>query len=176
MAKLIVKLLAGAAVCVSLFLARSVGAADEAAGPEPAPPANQEFTGAKRCASCHFEQYMKWNKTAHAKAFDLLPANYKKDPKCVKCHTTGFGEASGFKDVASTPGLVGVSCEMCHGPGSEHEKVSKPFAQVKTLTPEQEKAVRDSIWKMTPKNVCIECHLVQSHKESMTPPELRKKK
>jgi len=180
----------GAALCASLGLlvlftptgearlgaAEPAGAAAAApAEPEPAPPANQEYTGAKRCASCHFEEYMQWSKTAHAKAFELLPAQYQKNPECVKCHVTGFGEPSGFKDVATTAALKGITCESCHGPGSEHERVSKPFLNVKKLSPEQEKITRDSIWLMKPQAVCINCHATQAHKPSMTPPELRKK-
>jgi hypothetical protein len=138
------------------------------------PPENQTYTGAKRCASCHFEQYMSWNKTAHAKAFALLTAKYEQDEKCLKCHTTGYGEPSGFKDKTSTAALAGVTCESCHGPGSEHETISQKFAKVKTLTPEQEEQVRGSIWLMLPKNVCVECHTVQAHGESQTPKELRK--
>ena len=150
--------------------------AEPPAGPEAAPPANQQYTGSKRCASCHFEQYMTWKTTNHAKAFEDLTPKYQKDPKCLKCHTTGFGEPSGYKDQATTAVLAGVTCESCHGPGSEHEKIAQPFAKVKTLTPEQEKAVKDSIWLMLPKNVCVECHVVQGHKENPTPKELRPKK
>jgi hypothetical protein len=140
------------------------------------PPENQTYTGVKRCASCHFEQFMKWKKTRHADAFKLLTAKYEKDPKCVECHTTGFGKPSGFKDKASSAALVGVTCENCHGPGSEHEKISQKFAKVKTLTPEQDKQVRGSIWLMLPKNVCVECHKVQAHGDAQTPPALRTKK
>lgn len=139
------------------------------------PPENQQYTGQKRCASCHFEQYMAWRKTAHAKAFDILTAKYQKNEKCLKCHTTGYGKPSGYKDK-TTAALAGITCESCHGPGSEHEKISQKYAKVKTLTPEQEKEVRGSIWLMLPKNVCVECHNVQAHKPSETPPELRTKK
>ncbi|MFO7901516.1 MAG: cytochrome c family protein [Planctomycetota bacterium] len=145
----------------------------EAPETEPAPQADQEYTGVKRCASCHFEEYMKWKKSEHSEAFELLTEEYETDEECLKCHTTGFGEPSGFKNMEDTPALAGVTCETCHGPGSYHEEVSKPFAQVKELTAEQEKKLRDSIWKMLPKNVCVECHMVQAHKESQTPPELR---
>ena len=139
------------------------------------PPADQAYTGSKKCASCHFEQYMAWRKTGHAKCFDLLTAKYEKDEKCLKCHTTGYGEATGFKDTESTASLAGVTCEACHGPGSEHEKISQPFAKVKELTPEQEASIRDSIWLMLPKNVCVTCHNMQAHKKSETPPEMMKK-
>ncbi len=38
----------------------------------------------------------------------------------MRCHVTGFGKEGGFVDVASTPDLVGVGCEMCHGPGGTY--------------------------------------------------------
>jgi hypothetical protein len=139
------------------------------------PPENQEYTGVKRCASCHFEQYTSWKKTTHSKAFDILTAKYQKDPKCLKCHTTGYGEPTGFVDKAKSAALAGITCESCHGPGSEHEKISQKYANVKTLTPAQEEEVNGSIWLMVPKNICVECHAVQGHKESQTPPALRKK-
>jgi hypothetical protein len=140
---------------------------------EPAPPADQQYIGVKKCAACHFDQFMQWRGTKHAKAFELLPAKYQADATCVKCHTTGFGEPTGFKTVADAD-LKGVSCEVCHGPGSKHADAAKPFANMKP-TPEQEKVARDSIWKLKPNNVCITCHMVQGHHKSMTPPELQKK-
>jgi len=153
----------------------AIPSAARAADAEPAPPPGQTFIGTKRCASCHFDQFSTWKKTKHAQAYDLLPAKYQTDAKCLKCHTTGFADPSGFKDITSTPALAGNTCETCHGPGSKHEEIAKPFANVRKLSPEQEKLVRDSIWKMLPQNVCVECHNTQGHKESATPPELRKK-
>ena len=139
------------------------------------PPTDQEYTGNKRCASCHFEQYMSWKKTAHSKAFSLLTKKYETNADCLKCHTTGYGEATGFKDSASTSALQDVGCESCHGPGSKHEEICQPFANVKDLTKEQEATVRGSIWLMLPKNVCVECHKMQGHGKSSTPPEMKKK-
>ena len=191
MSTLAFRLVAGGAIlCASLGLlvlfspigqaplgaAEADAAAAAPAETEPAPPAGQEYTGTKRCASCHFEEFMAWKQTGHSKAFQLLPAQYQKDPKCVKCHVTGFGEKSGFQSLAATPDLAGITCESCHGPGSEHETVCKPFLNVKQLSAEQEKIARDSIWKMLPHAVCINCHTVQAHGKSETPPALRKKK
>lgn len=136
------------------------------------PPEGQTYTGAKKCASCHFKQFVAWKKTGHAKALDLLTAKYEKDPECLKCHSTGYGEATGFKDMATTSSLAGNSCEVCHGPGSEHEKVAQSFGN-KKLTPEDEKVVRDSIWLMLPENVCVTCHMVQAHKKSSTPTDMQ---
>jgi len=114
---------------------------------------------------------MSWKKTKHSKAFEVLTAKYQSDEKCLKCHTTGYDKATGYK-TAADEALAGVTCENCHGPGSKHEEVAQPFAKVKELTPEQEKMIRDSIWKMLPQNVCVTCHSVQAHKKSETPKEL----
>ncbi len=138
------------------------------------PPKGQTYDGSKKCASCHFKQYMTWKKDKHSKSFSLLPASYQKNAKCLKCHTTGFGEPSGFKDIKTTPNLAGTTCETCHGPGSEHSKIAEKFGK-KKLTAAEEKTVRDSIWLMTPKNVCIECHKTKAHGKSETPAELKKK-
>jgi hypothetical protein len=135
-------------------------------GPEPAPPAGQTYIGSKACSACHFKQFTSWKKTKHAKeAWESMAAKYQTNPDCLKCHATGYGQSSGFKDVATTPNLIGTTCEACHGPGSEHEKTCKPFLNKKTLSPEEEKAARDSIYKVLPKNVCVACHIVQGHVE-----------
>jgi len=141
--------------------------------PEPTPPKGQTYVGTKNCAACHFDQYLKWRDTKHSKSFELLPANYQTDATCLKCHTTGYGHETGYKTSADTH-LQGTSCEACHGPGSAHEAAAKQYANQK-LTPEQETEVRDTIWKILPRNACISCHTEKAHKGSQTPPELRKK-
>ena len=160
-------------MAVFVTISRLTSSAAAADAPEAAAPADQEYIGAKRCASCHFEQYMSWKKTAHAKAFVVLTAKYQEDPKCLKCHTTGYGKATGYKDWDTTSSLASVTCETCHGPGSKHEEIAQPVAQVKDLTPEQEKVLRDSIWRMIPQNICVDCHKVQAHEKSSTPKELQ---
>lgn len=128
------------------------------------PPEGQTYVGAKDCASCHFDQFMTWRTSPHAKAFDILPAKYRGDASCLKCHTTGHGEPTGFTSLQQTPNLVGNSCEGCHGPGSKHSEVAKSFGKQK-LTEQQDKYVRSTIYLMQPKNVCVECHLTRAHKE-----------
>jgi hypothetical protein len=176
-------LLSIGSVCLFLILfvplgpmVSRVAQADPPAERAVEPPADQEYTGSKRCASCHFEEFMAWRQTQHSKAFELLPPEYRKDEKCLKCHTTGYGEPTGFKDMETTPALAGVTCESCHGPGSKHEEICQPFAKIKELTPEQEATLRGSIWRMLPKNVCVDCHTTKGHHPSETPPALRKKK
>jgi hypothetical protein len=131
---------------------------------EPPAPAGQTYVGTKECAACHIEQFMTWRASPHAKAFDNLPAKYRGDATCLKCHTTGYGQATGFKSLQQTPNLVANSCENCHGPGSKHVEVAKSFGQ-KKLTPQEQTQVRDAIYLMLPKNVCVECHLVATHKK-----------
>jgi hypothetical protein len=128
------------------------------------PPLGQTYVGEKVCSSCHFDQNLTWRKSKHAKGFEILPEKYKADQSCLKCHTTGFGEENGFKSAEATPGLVGTSCEACHGPGSKHSEMAKQFAG-KELSDAQKKYVASSIHKMQPTNVCVTCHLAQSHKK-----------
>jgi hypothetical protein len=125
-------------------------------------PEGQTYVGTKECAACHFEQFMAWRQTPHAKAFEILPAKYQTDASCLKCHATGHGQPTGFTSLQQTPNLVGNSCEGCHGPGSKHTEVAKSFGQQK-LTPEQETQVRGTVHLMLPRNVCVDCHLATKH-------------
>ncbi len=127
------------------------------------PPAGQTYVGAKECAACHFDQFKVWRTNPHAKAFDILPEKYRTDASCLKCHSTGFGEPTGFTSFQQTPNLAGNTCENCHGPGSKHAEVAKSFGQ-KKLSEEEQKYVRSTIYRMLPKNVCVDCHLATSHK------------
>jgi hypothetical protein len=136
--------------------------------PEPVadvhPPADQTYVGAKACAACHFKQMMVWKKTKHStEAFQKLPAKYQADASCLICHSTGFGKPTGFKDMATTENLAGTTCEACHGPGSAHVATAKPFIG-KKLTPDQDKEVRATIYKILPGNVCARCHTEVGHK------------
>jgi hypothetical protein len=132
---------------------------------EPAAPTGQTYIGLTRCGSCHFKQLMSWKKTKHAKeAWESVPAKYRASAECLPCHTTGYGQPTGFKDEASSPKLVGTTCEACHGPGSKHEEVCKQHTN-KKLTPDEEKIARDSIYKVLPQNVCVSCHASKGHKE-----------
>jgi len=96
------------------------------------------YVGNKKCKGCHLKQFKSWEQTKMANTYDVLkpgerseakqaagldPAkDYSTDPTCVKCHSTGYGEESGFVDIESTPYLAGVGCEMCHGAGGTYIK------------------------------------------------------
>lgn len=134
---------------------------DSALKPLDKPPADQTYIGTKQCSACHFDQFMTWRQTKHAKAFEILPAKYKEDASCLECHVTGHGKPTGYKD-ASSVGLEGTSCEACHGPGSKHAEISKDFAN-KKLSEEESVYVRSTIHKMLPDNSCADCHKSKGH-------------
>lgn len=124
-------------------------------------PADQTYTGSKRCSSCHFNQFMAWKKTGHSKALENMPAKYQADPACLKCHVTGYGQETGFKTAADS-GLAGVTCESCHGPGSKHEEICQQYKNKKELTPEEDAVCKGSIYELMPK-ACVTCHTAQGH-------------
>jgi hypothetical protein len=67
------------------------------------------YVGVEACKMCHEKQYRIWEASAHARAFAILDANQKTNPKCLSCHTTN-----------GTALLPNVQCEACHGPGSDY--------------------------------------------------------
>ena len=157
-------LLASAFLIPAMLLKNdSTAAAQKATAPLAKPPEGQTFIGAKQCSACHFDQYLTWRQTKHAKAFDIMPAKYKSDASCLKCHTTGHGEKTGYQGP-KTPDLVGTSCEACHGPGSKHAEIAKGFG-TKKLSKEEQDYVRSTTHKIMPGNACATCHVAQSDKK-----------
>lgn len=74
------------------------------------------FMGDQFCFLCHQRQHESWKKTGHARAYKaLMRLKRERDYTCLPCHTTGFGEISGFDGV-----LENVQCEACHGPRRGH--------------------------------------------------------
>lgn len=81
--------------------------------------------------------------------------DYSKDPKCLPCHTVGYGKEGGFVDMATTPQLAGVGCEMCHGAGSEYRVLHKDKEQ--TFTRAEDKAL-GAVSGKEDEGVCRKCH------------------
>jgi hypothetical protein len=99
------------------------------------------FAGADKCKECHGEIYASWENTPHAYAFDTLARDAREfDRDCTPCHTTGFYKLGGFTGLASTPELINVQCEACHGSGYYH-------AQSPVVLPQ-----------MNASTVCTSCH------------------
>jgi hypothetical protein len=78
------------------------------------------YAGAASCL-CHADPVQHaWQKSKHARAFELLKlAGQEKNEKCLPCHTTGYGRG-GYGAAGVTVNLEGVQCEECHGPAEEH--------------------------------------------------------
>jgi hypothetical protein len=95
-----------------------------------------EFLGIYACGSCHRPHLQAYNanQSLHAKAFENLPEDKRKDPNCVRCHVTGFRAADGTYPMEtgefqknrkfgfslnagddSNALYQGVQCEACHG-------------------------------------------------------------
>jgi hypothetical protein len=93
---------------------------------------DNHYVGSSTCVACHSAAMKKWENHAHSKALHTLQVTKKginsKRPECVRCHTVGFGQPSGFKIAAPNDDLAGVGCETCHGPGHLH--VSRALAGI----------------------------------------------
>lgn len=131
------------------------------------------YVGHQQCKVCHSkpaegEQWVKWSKMQHAKAFELLKTDEalevakkvglttppSESPDCLKCHVTAYNEATG-KTPAAIKFQDGVQCESCHGPSSEHLKVAK----VIMFQPEKAEGL-DIMGGRTDPSVdsCLQCH------------------
>jgi len=86
-------------------------------------PFGDKYGGSKSCKECHEEQYAIWRKLKHSKAWETLKEKgVTGDPECVRCHSVGLREISGFVSEKKTPELTAVGCEACHGPMHRHVK------------------------------------------------------
>ncbi len=112
-------------------------------------PAEAKYVGTNKCRLCHLKEHRTWKATKHATNFDALKGDEVKNPDCLKCHTTGYGQPGGFVSVEATPGLKGTGCEGCHGPASEHVKAAKASPKF----PGENKKINK-----VPQNACIQCH------------------
>ena len=97
--------------------------------------AQNKYIGAAKCKMCHMskgKQYPQWSESRHAKAFETLKSEAaikigatknitspSTDAKCLKCHATAATVTADLN--ASIKNEEGVSCETCHGPGSNYK-------------------------------------------------------
>jgi hypothetical protein len=84
--------------------------------------APDHFLGTEVCVRCHQAEGEQWKTTPHARAWQTL-VDAKKDatPECISCHVVGHKLAGGFNSMVSSPGMVNVGCESCHGMGTRHD-------------------------------------------------------
>ena len=129
---------------------------------------SQEFTyvGAAKCKICHKsekqgKQFLIWEESTHSKSFAALTseeaiqaakdAGMESAPaesqECLNCHAPLFEKAADFKEE-------GVTCEVCHGPGSTYKKLS-------IMKSREESAKNGLIVYDSPeaiKKQCLSCH------------------
>jgi hypothetical protein len=119
-------------------------------GEESTRPAN-DYVGAKKCKTCHKGHHAAWLETKHAKAYDALSDEEKKNEECVGCHVTG----TTAEDVL----LEGIQCEACHGPGSAYKSAKIMSKKKWKADPEgQKKLALEAGLIMPTEEVCTGCH------------------
>jgi hypothetical protein len=131
------------------------------------------YFGNKGCV-CHRVEIADWAKSDHGNAFDqLLAANrsrqenkamkeagldykadYDTDPKCLACHTVGYGRPGGYAEGNMKDDLKGVGCESCHGPGDLYRVLHKEKGETFTRG---EAAALGAVSPPTEKR-CRTCH------------------
>jgi hypothetical protein len=127
-----------------------------------------QYVGTERCAGCHAtnasgDQYNLWKHSAHARAYAALLSdtamqyasqNHRPDPVhdpvCLQCHTTAFS-APVNRRSATFNAQEGVTCEQCHGPGSDYSteaamRDKKVFVKLEGKTGSEQD--------------CLKCHAV----------------
>jgi hypothetical protein len=95
---------------------------------------NHSYVGNQICRICHHtdaqgRQYQIWESTKHSHSVAALssPGAAEKakaagvtspptNPACLKCHAPLFEKAPAFE-------AQGVTCEVCHGPGSDYKSL-----------------------------------------------------
>ena len=101
--------------------------------------AKPHYVGVWSCAECHSrlmigDQVSVWRRNKHAEAYAVLGTKKaekiakekgleehpQKSPQCLKCHSTGIGEPVN-KFGPDYEKVQGVTCEACHGAGSEYQ-------------------------------------------------------
>jgi cytochrome c553 len=132
--------------------------------------AKHQYVGATKCKLCHKkeaggEQYVKWQASSHAKAYETLGTeeakkigakvgveNPQESDTCLRCHVTGHGapaELLGTKYSAEE----GVTCESCHGAGGDYyKKKTMEGLLVGKIDPKTVGFI------MPTEETCVQCH------------------
>ena len=127
------------------------------------PSKKAEYVGITKCAACHFNQYKDWKTSVHGQAFEILPVKYRKDAACLKCHTTGIVDGQQAIVGDGSAYQHGVSCESCHGPGSEHANRALQLVN-EQITEEALTSLRGKIRRLDMRQ-CVDCHITKAHKQ-----------
>ena len=144
-----------------------------------------EYVGSSGCRRCHIREYRSWQQTRHAQVFELLrpgvgaeakarvnldpDADYTANEFCLKCHTVGYGEPTGFVSEAETPDLVGVGCEFCHGAGGDYTRDDVMGFDNRDHSFDEVIAA-GLVWPV-PEVLCLRCHGEETPFNELVSPE-----
>ena len=135
------------------------------------PEFKHKFVGVANCKLCHSDeatgdQFGQWKKTKHSEALKTLSspkakeiakekgiADPAKEPKCLKCHITGY-EAPKDMKARTYKETDSVGCESCHGAGGD-------YAKEDVFKKGKEAAVALGLVEPDEK-VCLKCHNKES--------------
>ena len=113
-----------------------------------------DYVGSSKCLECHAEAHAQWSGTPHGKAFASLERKGNaEDPKCLPCHTTGYGMKKGFQNAKDTPDFKNVGCESCHGPGLKHIEAKNDAERLGTIFAFDKKCPTCVVTR-----ICKSCH------------------
>ena len=124
------------------------------------------YVGAKKCKMCHnkkegLNQYHVWEESKHPHAFEALKSESAlktakerkldlpptESEQCLKCHAPLFEKAAELN-------AEGVTCEYCHGAGSDYKKLS--------IMKDKEGAAKNGLIVYQSENdiqkMCLICH------------------
>lgn len=106
---------------------------------------HKRFVGVEVCRKCHEREYNQWKKTPHSRAYlSLVKKGSQYDVDCIGCHSIGFRQKGGFKNVSKNMmPYVNVQCEACHGPGGKHVKNGGGMGGIN---------------KLVSREICLRCH------------------
>jgi hypothetical protein len=125
-----------------------------------------KYIGAVKCKLCHTSDksgkaYPIWQKTKHAAAYTTLASpealevgkklgieTPQNSEKCLVCHITAFSVEKDAKDSTLTL-AEGISCEACHGPGSDYKAMA--------IMKDKQKAIAAGLIIPNEKT-CVTCH------------------
>jgi hypothetical protein len=136
--------------------------------------AQNKYVGVKLCGSCHKAEktgavYTVWEKSKHAKAFEVLKTKEADEiakkkglskpaaesPECLKCHVTGGGAATNVESTFKKED--GVTCEACHGAASGYKMIHN-----KPENLEKAKAAGLNLGNKEDNKLCEKCHNSES--------------
>ena len=146
-------------ICIALFIAGAASAQQ-----------NLRYVGADVCKTCHNKpekgsQYDKWwYEDLHSQALETLSsekaveygkqngiANPATDDRCLKCHSTYHAAPENLRNGIQPN--EGVSCEGCHGAGSNYRGPA--------VMRNRNVAVMQGLILQT-EEVCLKCHNEES--------------